>query len=99
MLGIKIRGFSVLTVCRASLKSLQTPSRFYPLSLTSSKMSTPSETPSWAPPAKIEELFAKTAGNQFAAINSPTAGARVQQDLPVGTAALQLYSLGTPNGK
>ena len=53
----------------------------------------------WQPPAKIEDLFAKTAGNQFAAINSPTAGARTQQALPVGTAPLQLYSLATPNGE
>ena len=37
-------------------------------------------------------------GNQFAAINAPTAGARVQQDLEVGSAPFQLYSLGTPNG-
>lgn len=53
----------------------------------------------WKPPAKIEELYAKTAGNQFAAINAPTSGARVQQALPEGSAALQLYSLATPNGK
>ncbi|GAX80767.1 hypothetical protein CEUSTIGMA_g8202.t1 [Chlamydomonas eustigma] len=52
----------------------------------------------WAPPAKIEEIFAKTAGNNFSAINAPTAGARTTQDLPVGSAPLQLYSLGTPNG-
>ena len=57
-----------------------------------------SETPTWTPPAKIEELFSKTAGNQFAAINAPTAGARTQVDLPRGPAPIQLYSLGTPNG-
>jgi GST-like protein len=54
--------------------------------------------PTWTPPEHIEEIFAKTAGNQFAAINSPVAGARTQQDLPDGPAPLQLYSLGTPNG-
>lgn len=30
--------------------------------------------------------------------NRPTAGSRFKQNLPVGEAALQLYSLGTPNG-
>ncbi|MFZ2554576.1 glutathione-dependent disulfide-bond oxidoreductase, partial [Psychrobacter urativorans] len=30
--------------------------------------------------------------------NSPTAGSRHQQNLPVGDAPLQLYSLNTPNG-
>jgi len=57
------------------------------------------ETPVWKPPAKIEELFASTGGNQFAAINAPTAGPRVEQDLPVGSAPFQLYSLATPNGQ
>lgn len=52
----------------------------------------------WKPPAKIEELYANTAGNKFAAINAPTAGARVEQALPDGPAPLQLYSLSTPNG-
>ncbi len=31
--------------------------------------------------------------------NRPTAGPRFDQDLPVGDAPLQVYSLGTPNGK
>lgn len=53
----------------------------------------------WTPQPKIEDLFAKTAGNKFAAINSPVAGARVQKALPEGSAPLQLYSLFTPNGK
>ena len=57
-----------------------------------------SDTPTWTPPPKVEDLFAKTAGNQFAAINSPVAGARTQADLPVGSAPIQLYSLATPNG-
>jgi GSH-dependent disulfide-bond oxidoreductase len=48
--------------------------------------------------ARIEELFAKTEGNQFASINRPTAGAREEVDVPEGIAPLQLYSLGTPNG-
>jgi len=52
----------------------------------------------WSPPAKIESLFAATAGNKFAAINSPVAGARVEKDLPDGPSPIQLYSLGTPNG-
>jgi hypothetical protein len=52
----------------------------------------------WQPPLKIEELFAATSGSKFASINSPTAGARVEKDLPVGSAPVQLYSLATPNG-
>lgn len=56
-------------------------------------------TTEWQPPAKIEELFAKSAGNKWASINSPTAGARTTKDVPVGTAPLQLYSLATPNGQ
>ena len=46
----------------------------------------------------IEELFAATAGNQFAAINAPTSGAREEVALPEGPASFQLYSLATPNG-
>jgi GST-like protein len=38
-------------------------------------------------------------GNQWANINSPVSGARFERDLPVGEHALQLYSLGTPNGQ
>ena len=57
-----------------------------------------SEAKVWRPPAQIEDLFAKTAGNQFAAINAPTAGARTQVTLPDSKKPVQLYSLGTPNG-
>lgn len=53
----------------------------------------------WNPPAKIEDLYAKAAGNQWSSINSPVAGARVEQALPEGPAPLQFYSLFTPNGK
>lgn len=37
--------------------------------------------------------------NKWANINSPEAGARTEKELPVGQHALQLYSLGTPNGQ
>ena len=37
-------------------------------------------------------------GNKFSSINAPTAGARETRALPAGSAAIQLYSLGTPNG-
>ncbi|RUO29493.1 glutathione-dependent disulfide-bond oxidoreductase [Aliidiomarina sanyensis] len=37
-------------------------------------------------------------GGKFANINRPTAGARVDRDLPIGKHPLQLYSLATPNG-
>lgn len=40
----------------------------------------------------------KENGGKFASINSPTAGARKDKELPVGGAPLQLYSLNTPNG-
>lgn len=40
----------------------------------------------------------KENGGKFASTNSPTAGARHEQTLPVGEATLQLYSLNTPNG-
>lgn len=38
-------------------------------------------------------------GNKWANINRPVSGATHNQDLPVGEHALQLYSLGTPNGQ
>ena len=41
----------------------------------------------------------KDNGGRFAGINRPTAGAREDQDLPVGKHGFQLYSLGTPNGQ
>ena len=52
------------------------------------------------PPATIEELYDATAGNEFASINAPTAGARdASGPGPTpGAAPLQLYSLATPNG-
>jgi GSH-dependent disulfide-bond oxidoreductase len=37
-------------------------------------------------------------GGRFANINRPTAGAREEKALPVGTHPFQLYSLATPNG-
>lgn len=37
-------------------------------------------------------------GGKFSGINRPTAGARYQEDLPVGEHPLQLYSVATPNG-
>ena len=37
-------------------------------------------------------------GGRFASINRPTAGAREDKPLPVGTHPFQLYSLATPNG-
>jgi len=53
----------------------------------------------WTPPAKVEDLFKVTQGNQFSSINSPNAGARTERVLPVGDAPIQLYSLNTPNGQ
>jgi GST-like protein len=56
--------------------------------------------PEWTPLPKIEDLFeAALAGNKFANINAPTAGAKFERDLPAGDAPFQLYSLATPNGQ
>lgn len=38
-------------------------------------------------------------GGQFASINRPVSGATHDKELPVGNHALQLYSMGTPNGQ
>ncbi|AMN49713.1 glutathione-dependent disulfide-bond oxidoreductase [Psychrobacter sp. P2G3] len=40
----------------------------------------------------------KDNGGKFASTNRPTAGVRHEQNLPVGNAPFQLYSLNTPNG-
>lgn len=37
-------------------------------------------------------------GGKFGSTNRPTAGARMEKELPKGEHALQLYSLATPNG-
>ncbi|GGP74587.1 glutathione-dependent disulfide-bond oxidoreductase [Shewanella ulleungensis] len=49
-------------------------------------------------PPKVWVNEASTA-NKWANINSPVSGARFERALPVGEHALQLYSLGTPNGQ
>ena len=46
----------------------------------------------WNPPAKIDEIFVHLKGNNFAAVNSATSGARSQRDLPVGNAKVNLES-------
>ncbi|MDA7747346.1 glutathione-dependent disulfide-bond oxidoreductase [Psychromonas sp.] len=38
-------------------------------------------------------------GNKWASINRPVSGSTHEKELPVGKHALQLYSLGTPNGQ
>ena len=43
-------------------------------------------------------VWEKPNGGEFASINRPTAGSRVEQELPLGRHPLQLYSMGTPNG-
>ncbi|MCY9802109.1 glutathione-dependent disulfide-bond oxidoreductase [Vibrio scophthalmi] len=49
-------------------------------------------------PAKVWTEDSNTGGT-WASINRPTSGARHEQELPVGEHALQLYSMGTPNGQ
>lgn len=51
----------------------------------------------FVPPPKIEELFAQASG-QMATVNRPVAGAKREEELPEGSAPIQLYSAGTPNG-
>lgn len=45
----------------------------------------------------VPEVWTPPEGGSFMG-NAPTAGARFEKDLPRGKHALQLYSLGTPNG-
>jgi len=47
-------------------------------------------------PSKVWEYEAQ--GGKFGGTNRPTAGSRDDVELPRGSHALQLYSLGTPNG-
>lgn len=51
--------------------------------------------PTYTPPPVWQNT---ESGGKFANINRPTAGARVEKDLPAGDHAFQLYSLATPNG-
>ncbi len=50
----------------------------------------------YTPPAIWK--WEKESGGRFANINRPIAGAKFEQDLPVGEHPLQLYSQATPNG-
>ncbi len=54
------------------------------------------DTSLYTPPAVWK--WDKESGGRFAGINRPIAGATHDRELPVGKHALQLYSLGTPNG-
>jgi GST-like protein len=49
-------------------------------------------------PPKVWQ-WEKPSGGAFASINRPIAGPTHDKELPVGEHALQLYSLGTPNGQ
>ncbi|KAJ9472407.1 Disulfide-bond oxidoreductase YghU [Diplonema papillatum] len=53
----------------------------------------------WQPPATISAMYEKMGDQKFSGINRPTSGARDERELEVGSAPLQLYSLGTPNGQ
>lgn len=52
-----------------------------------------------APVLYKKVVMALKPGGKFSSINSSTAGARTQKELPVGQHPLQLYSCGTPNGQ
>ncbi len=113
MLSLPRRTLSRLLVCHKLNISRSFPLHFYcytrcvrrcftffaPLkSKSNSHFDMSNHDAAWAPPAKIEQLFAATSGNQFSSINRPTAGAREEKEVPSGSAPVQLYSLGTPNG-
>jgi GST-like protein len=51
----------------------------------------------WSPPRVWQ--WQEPNGGTFAGINRPVSGATHEQVLPRGTQPLQLYALGTPNGK
>jgi GST-like protein len=53
--------------------------------------------PDYTPPRVW--TWQKPNGGEFAGINRPVAGSTHEQPLPLGTQPMQLYSLGTPNGK
>jgi len=53
----------------------------------------------WVPPASLEECYTHLQGNRFAGLNQDSAGTRTEEELPVGPAEFQLYSLATPNGQ
>lgn len=50
-------------------------------------------------PPRVWQWEQEKYGGRFASINRPIAGPAHDKDLPVGKHALQLYSLGTPNGQ
>jgi len=57
-------------------------------------MSTPQ---AWEPPLTITTLYEKA--SSMGGMNRPTSGQRNDDELNVGTAPFQLYSLATPNGQ
>lgn len=62
-------------------------------------MAAPEEKPSLPADYKVPAVWAmKELGGQWGSTNAPTAGAREEKELPKGEHALQLYSMGTPNG-
>jgi GSH-dependent disulfide-bond oxidoreductase len=51
----------------------------------------------WEPPQSIETIYEKT--SSMGGMNRPTSGKRSEEELPIGSAHFQLYSLATPNGQ
>ena len=74
---------------------LQTPGK------TPGKPQPPAEKPALPETYAIPDVwrFDDIQGGPMGALNRPTAGARFQEELPLGVHPYQLYSLGTPNGQ
>ena len=51
----------------------------------------------WAPPQTIKEIYDKA--SSMGGMNRPTTGKRSEEELEVGNAPFQFYSLATPNGQ
>lgn len=85
------RSFGITTTFR-----LQLFANAYSKSTTAFAMSTTTPEETYTPP-KVWK-YESSEGSKMT-MNRPTAGARFDKKLPLGTHPIQLYSLGTPNGQ
>lgn len=80
---------------RTSMRQIERGRRALPSRPQQTKAYSTSNCDEWRPPKKLEDLFPKFPENK----QSTVAGSLTHRDLPVGKNAIQLYSLGTPNGQ